>query len=550
MKKFPILILAIAILFFSCATTKEAAKSDFPFEEIPQIPESEVVDSQNDEGEISGLQIPEDENSELQNDEAEISDSQIPESEIDSPPQIEEIAESETAEMEDLAEKIPQEEIDELEILLAQGENPPPEIAMPDVIVEEIAEEPRAADETELAEAEIPAQIEDDSLIEEPPLNALDDEILATDFPGRDEEPPREEISEETPARNDSQAEYDSQGGKNPDSAEANPESGILENEDEPVEFAEKEIIVPSRTMNLKRNQFVDIIYPGSGWIYLGEVDGAERFIFYGRTFDDKECVFTLRSKKAGNAILHFYKNDALTGNYIDDYIAIEIDDENALDSSHVIAPSYALAVPKKFERENHEIDSRDDKTEVASIDKGEGSQDSGVESKVMPNATSGKNLNESAPVPAKAESRPTERVQTAIQDSRIESQDEASVTSIAAASENFGGTKEDEKNSSSQQKDGSAALDFLRRAQTAYDEKRYADALSLLKSFFDAATSDFDAGLYLQGLVLEAQSEVRDIKSAIASYDTVVKNFPQSKFWTRAKERGIYLKRFYINIR
>ncbi|MDE5581115.1 MAG: hypothetical protein K2I95_06810 [Treponemataceae bacterium] len=323
--------------------------------------------------------------------------------------------------------------------------------------------------------------------------------------------------------------------------------SGNGESTDE-IQIEEKPKPIPSRSLTLKRNQFVDIIYPGSGWIYLGE-EGGDHFTFYGRKQNRGESTFTLRSKKAGKALLHFYKNDALTGKYIDDYIAIEIGDVNALDSSHVIAPSYAQAVPKKFERENLARESSDEKTEMASIDEGSVSQDSGVDEKIVPNAGFEKKLDESPPAPAKTENRPTERVQTAIQDSRSESKDDASITSIAA-SENSVGMKEDKNVSSSQQKDGNAAQDFLRRAQTAYDEKRYADSLSLLKSFFEVATSDFDAGFYLQGLVLEAQSEVRDIKSAIGSYDTVVKNFPQSKFWTRANERGIYLKRFYINIR
>ncbi|MDE7292468.1 MAG: hypothetical protein K2N58_10545 [Treponemataceae bacterium] len=545
MKKIAFLIFASAIFFSSCKTTnssaENAAQNFSDAGEIFQADESAISDSQNEEMEISDSEIPENEIPESQDDEAEISDSQIPENEVEN-------AQIEAAEIEDLAEKIPQDEIDELEGLLEQGEIPPSEIADSDVEIEDVSEEIDAA--TELAEAEIPAQIEDDSQTEELALPLLEEEILATDFPAGDENLSQEKISEEPQqAMSDLSEKYDFQGEKNSDLEEANSESANPENEDAAVEVAENEIVVPSRTMSLKRNQFVDIIYPGSGWIYLGEVNGSEHFTFYGRTFDDEDCVFTLRSKKAGNAILHFYKNDALTGNYIDDYIAIEIGDVNALDSSHVIAPSYAQAVPKKFERENLARESSDEKTEVASIDEGTVSQDSGVDEKTVPNAGFEKKLDESPPAPAKTENRPTERVQTAIQDSRSESKDDASLTSIAA-SENSVGMKEDKNVSSSQQKDGNAAQDFLRRAQTAYDEKRYADALSLLKSFFEVATSDFDAGFYLQGLVLEAQSEVRDIKSAIGSYDTVVKNFPQSKFWTRANERGIYLKRFYINIR
>ena len=53
-----------------------------------------------------------------------------------------------------------------------------------------------------------------------------------------------------------------------------------------------------------------------------------------------------------------------------------------------------------------------------------------------------------------------------------------------------------------------------------------------------------------LEGLILEAKSSARNIKSAIGAYDTLIKNWPQSPYWRRANERSIYLKRFYIDIR
>ena len=86
--------------------------------------------------------------------------------------------------------------------------------------------------------------------------------------------------------------------------------------------------------------------------------------------------------------------------------------------------------------------------------------------------------------------------------------------------------------------------------ARKAYDEKRFEEALDLVQKFFDVATEDLDAGLYLEGLILEAKSSARNIKSAIGAYDTLIKNWPQSPYWRRANERSIYLKRFYIDIR
>ena len=121
--------------------------------------------------------------------------------------------------------------------------------------------------------------------------------------------------------------------------------------EDEAPQEEEKPAPAASRAMTIKNNQFVDIIYPGSGWIYLGEEGSGDHFIFQGRKLGNGETTFSLRSKEPGTALLHFYKNDILTGNYIDDYIEISIGEKSAADGVHVTAPSYAEVVPPKFDR-------------------------------------------------------------------------------------------------------------------------------------------------------------------------------------------------------
>ena len=107
---------------------------------------------------------------------------------------------------------------------------------------------------------------------------------------------------------------------------------------------------VPSRSMTVKRNQLIDVVYPGKGWIYQENIDEEgnsdvrnKNFIFGGRKLGGENQSFTLRSRVPGKFLLHFYKNDTLTGNYIDDYLEVIVTDE-AADSSagHITAPSYA----------------------------------------------------------------------------------------------------------------------------------------------------------------------------------------------------------------
>ena len=89
-----------------------------------------------------------------------------------------------------------------------------------------------------------------------------------------------------------------------------------------------------------------------------------------------------------------------------------------------------------------------------------------------------------------------------------------------------------------------------MKTARSLYDEKQYAQAFDAIKLFFDKAVEKMDEGLYLQGQILEAKSEVQNIKGAVDSYDLLVKNYTASRLWDAAKKRSIYLKRFYINIR
>lgn len=329
--------------------------------------------------------------------------------------------------------------------------------------------------------------------------------------------------------------------------------TGGGENASERAAEEKAEPPVPSRSLTLKRNQFVDIIYPGNGWIYLGE-EGGDHFTFYGRKQRGGESTFTLRSKKAGRALLHFYKNDALTGKYIDDYIELNVTQETALDASHVEAPSYAQAVPQRYERKNDDEDAEEIPSQGGTVaPNSDGEKNLSAETTSAETVGShsdeknaaGQNASDGSSRNSSQEEAASEKVQTVIQTSRTQ-EEAAPHTSIAAAQN----PKARNENSETDSRAASNAASLLELAQKAYDEKRYADALDFVRKFLEAATENIDAGIFLEGQILEAKSEVRDIKAAIGDYDTIVKNWPQSKFWRRANERGIYLKRFYIDIR
>ena len=91
---------------------------------------------------------------------------------------------------------------------------------------------------------------------------------------------------------------------------------------------------------------------------------------------------------------------------------------------------------------------------------------------------------------------------------------------------------------------------ELLEKAKEAYKNAQYAECISYLDEFFNSSATATDEALYLLGQALEAPGSSRNIKGALDAYETLVKNYPYSKYWEPANERVIYIKRFYINIR
>ncbi|HCA19055.1 MAG TPA: hypothetical protein DEO40_00065, partial [Treponema sp.] len=57
---------------------------------------------------------------------------------------------------------------------------------------------------------------------------------------------------------------------------DANPDAENTAANEEPLEtYEEEDLQLPSRTIKLQKNQYLDITYPGNGWIYLGETDNT-----------------------------------------------------------------------------------------------------------------------------------------------------------------------------------------------------------------------------------------------------------------------------------
>lgn len=293
--------------------------------------------------------------------------------------------------------------------------------------------------------------------------------------------------------------------------------------------------IKPSRSMTIKKNQYIDITYPGTGWIYLGQKDNKKDFTFFGRKLGGKDTSFTLRAKNPGTYLLHFYKNDPLTNSYIDDYLEVIVENKETSSTEHILAPNYATIVPPKVTITAETRKENKKQNINKTVDENKNKQQKTQEEQTQ-NVASQKPIDSS--------------VKTVIQTQDEENTNEISETSNT---QNIIETKQAENNT---QKNPNQNLDKLKEtellalAKKQFTNKEHSNALYTLEKFFEKAVSKIDEGLFLQGQILESKSDVQNIKGAIDSYELIVKSYPASAYWTQANKRTIFLKRFYINIR
>ncbi len=291
----------------------------------------------------------------------------------------------------------------------------------------------------------------------------------------------------------------------------------------------EKEII-PSRSVTLKKFEYLDVTYPGSGWIYMGLTDNSKDIAYFGRKLGTKDTKFSLQARAAGTKIIHFYRNDPLTGQYLDDYIEVIISAENGSNKTHVAAPDYKLPVQKK-EKPVKETEETSEEQKATTPEVTTPSTTAASVSVQAPQTSTKPDVKSEEPAKKQEAAKPVSDVsRQAIPEPQAPTPTvtEPSVPAQTSANPDS----------------------LLQEAQLLYNEKEYKTALSKLNQYFEFSTDNRDEALYLKGQLLEAKSDVRDIKGAIDAYTTLTKNYPASKLWDSANKRIIYLKRFYLEVR
>lgn len=434
-------------------------------------------------------------------------------------------------------------------------------------------EEPQVVQIVEEPKEEVKAEIQETAKAEEPEVA-----VAAIPEPSPAPLPPQEPVAAKEPVLTAPENETNLAPEVMPveevvASGDLTSEENVPAEEEKKQNEESKIVVVPSRSVEMKNSQYLDIVYPGTGWIYLGEEDGKNSMRYFGRKIGEKNTVFSLRSREEGSTILHFYKNDSLTGKFIDDYLQVDIKGMNKT-TEHAVAPSYAEVVPPKPEnrtkaaKENAARSEEDEddtmvKTVITPVASGSGEKMPAVSktsgsSRSAPasssKVTSRKKSDDSARKETPADN---DGAKTLIQNTKSEkttsSGEKPRTYPKSENSQSHDAEKQSENNvtgTSIENTENMGADEILDKAKESFKNKKYEETLAYLENFFTKATTKIDEGLWIQGQVFESNSSVRNIKSALDTYETIVRRYPQSINWAKANERITYLRKFYFNIR
>jgi len=331
------------------------------------------------------------------------------------------------------------------------------------------------------------------------------------------------------------------------------------ETEKEEQETEAKQEIIISRSVTLKKLEYLDVTYPGKGWIFMGLTDNSKDMNYFGRKVGSDDTKFSLQAKNAGTKILHFYKNDPVTNEYIDDYFEVIILNEKGSNKTRINAPKYiplikTKATPKSSEEKTEKSDTSN------SVESSEStkSEDKVLESnKIEENLSGSKKQETELKTETKTEQKPELKPEQKTTAKTVQKKETpvASSKSKKAESVNYDDdeviTIGDEDDSSSSNTSDSEIIPDVNKiydeAMTSLNSLNFKDAEQKLLLGLQYTSTGKDKFLFQLGQLYEKDSEIQNITKAIEQYTLLINNYPASSYWDKANKRIIYLKRFYM---
>ena len=298
-------------------------------------------------------------------------------------------------------------------------------------------------------------------------------------------------------------------------SAEANVENaGETESivyepeEEEEIEETPVDEKAPSRSVTIKKRQYLDVTYPGEGWLYMGDEYNSKALSFKGREQKGNSTLMKFYSDRAGEALLHFCKQDILTDTYIHDYLLVTVDKTTG-NRQHIEAPEYIPAPAVNKDADIAEIgEEQTEVSDVAEVSEQEENEDEESESEI--NSIGGISL-----------------------------ADEPDVVFSFGDGIDFSDGGDDDY-----------YQQLIDEANDAFFAGRGQEAVEKAQIVIDDGSYFSDEALYIQAQVYETDQALLDVNKAYGLYKTIVDYYPESSLWSKASKRVTYLERYYYSIR
>ncbi|UTC68477.1 outer membrane protein assembly factor BamD [Treponema sp. OMZ 791] len=261
-----------------------------------------------------------------------------------------------------------------------------------------------------------------------------------------------------------------------------------------------------SRSVKLYTGQRLEVVYPGEGWVYLGESSAQKGIKYQQRKLQNGTSIFHFGALNEGNYILNFSHFDVFSDNFISDSIAVHVEKAKTKLNDTVKAPDYKGSV------------------NIAKLKPAEKKpeKDTSDSSKPMQG------------VPIQKESSSIKK-----DTGDLKVYDSPDLLTVTEKPE----SKTDEKKI----KSPSELLDMIRGYISAGNS---AEALNSVDSFLKDYSVNLDEALFLRGQAYELNGPNKNVKKALEAYQTLTKAYPESKFWDKADARIRYIKKFYIDIK
>ena len=284
-----------------------------------------------------------------------------------------------------------------------------------------------------------------------------------------------------------------------------------------------------SRYTNILKGQNIDFSYPGEGWVYLGEETSQKGLSYVKRKMEDGKTFFTFTAESEGNYVLNFSYFDVFSGDFIVDAVSVKVVPNNDGIQKDALVLEYQGKGGKKTSEDKvkqspNEVNVDADKVSI-------NAEETSKEEKSLPKESVTNKIVESS----------VETLKPSSNNKPASSYQEPEVfTNVASIN------PENAKNKAT----GEDARKILDEVSKEISNGNAKAALEGLDNFFAVASTNMDEAYFLRGKAYELNTELKNIKMALAAYKFLTKTFPDSLFWNEADARVRYIEKFFVKIK